>query len=123
MLMTTLYTFELEKFVIQNSTKKKITIIALLMIIVGMVLLLSDYKNPTIIAASISCAFPIYHIILFRFMHQIFVKKYDRDPINTTFNWSPNLGPDRAFALSFFFLSVFSSFTLIVPILWGINKS
>lgn len=118
-----LYTFDLSKHVVHPPNKNRITIGALFVVFIGLILLVSDFDNPKVIAASISCLFPIYHFSLFRFMHKVFVKKYQREPVNTTFNWSPNIYPDRVFALSFFFISVFSSFALIAPILWGTAKT
>ncbi len=123
MIMTFLYTFDFSKHVIHNPGRKISNTGALLMAFIGLLLLISDFRNPQVIAASISCLFPIYHFSLYRFMHRRFVKKYHREPVNASMNWSPDIGPDRVFAISFFFMSIFSSFAVISPILWGTGKA
>jgi hypothetical protein len=59
---------------------------------------------------------------LFRLMHSRFVKRNSREPKNVSRNYQMGLEKDRVFALTFFFVSIFTSIGIIAIMLWGVDK-
>ncbi|HEX6190204.1 MAG TPA: hypothetical protein VFZ40_19275 [Pyrinomonadaceae bacterium] len=46
---------------------------------------------------------PLLTLAYFRFCRKLFIRFVRREPVDTAFNWAPELVKDRAFAFAYFF--------------------
>jgi hypothetical protein len=61
------------------------------------------------IGLAVALASPALHLLLFRVAFRWFVKKVGREPVDVTYNWTPGLAPDRAFAILFLLVCIFGT--------------
>jgi|TARA_R110002110_G_C12875014_1_gene662069 hypothetical protein len=56
---------------------------------------------------------PFLSLISYRLMYFYFVKKFNREPLDTSFNWASGLFWDRVFNIAFFPIGVFIPIILV----------
>ena len=118
MIIPGIYWIGLESVLKNKESFSKLRLISLVFILIGVVLFLFSYENIELLVVAVSFVFPFYHLWLYKTSRNYFIKKEDREPIDTAFNWSSGLEKDRFFSLFFVLFSIFSSFIVIGVITW-----
>lgn len=117
-----LYIIDLLKHTLISRIQKLFVVITGSIALAGIFLLLFGNNEPKTIAVSISCFLPCYHLILYLTMLNGFIRKFKKHPVDTAYNNSPDLIPDRIFAIAFCLISIFSSLAIISPFIWRIGN-
>lgn len=122
MVIPGIYGIGLESILKNKKWFSRLRIISLFFILTGIIISFLSDGNRQLLGAAVSFIFPFYHLWLYKTSRNYFIKKENREPIDTAFNWKSGLGKDRVFALFFVLFSIFSSFIIIGIIIWNSNN-
>jgi len=84
--------------------------ILLIISILGIVLLLTNYEN----IFFIFLIFPLISILIYRGMFLFYAKIFGRPPVDTFFNWNSGLMSDRIFNIGFVLFGILLPIVIVV---------
>ena len=99
------------ELLIERRSRKIIFGVSLALCIAAVLLTIFMRSTPTLFPSLMN---PLVSLGLFLLMRKLFVSWKHREPIDTFFDWSSGLAPDRWFNILYFSLSVWLLFLLYV---------
>ena len=91
------------ELLIEEKSFRVILGISIILFILGIVLHFTEVGRYSASGALLS---PLVSLGLFRLCRRIFLKKFNREPKDTSFNWEAGLAPDRVFNFVYFTLAL-----------------
>ena len=99
------------ELLIEHRSRKIIFGISLALFVASVLLTLFMRRTPTLFPSLMN---PLVSLGLFLLMRKVFVRRKDREPIDTFFDWRPGLAADRLFNILYFSLGVSLMFLLYI---------
>ena len=97
------------KYLISDKYFLKVILTFLSVYIIGMILYFFEFVS---LSSSFTLFIPVYQLLLYRTMHNWFVKKYKSVPKDMAYNYTDENWPDRFFALGYLALAIFPWFAI-----------
>jgi hypothetical protein len=91
------------ELLIEKHTFRIILALTIVLFLVGVLLHLRGATANSLAGALLT---PLPSLLIFRFGRRIFIRRYERVPADTSFNWAKGLAADRFFNVVYFVSSV-----------------
>jgi hypothetical protein len=112
-LVPSIHWWGLERVLLRKETRGAVIVCSCVLGLVGAAIAVARRYDRIGMAAAVALLSPTYQVWLFRRMHDGFVRRMNREPVNTSGDFRAGLGTDRAFSLLFILLSTFSAWLAV----------
>jgi hypothetical protein len=122
MLVPVIYSFRLHKVLLLEGTSAVVTRWIFVVIAILGLAIAGWTRDRAGLGLAIALLSPLAHSVVFRRAFRRFVRVVGREPVDVFYNSTPELGPDRAFAILFSLGCIVATLAAWIAICWGIAK-